>query len=110
MANIILDEKREEVEDGEPIKEACREMGVPFGCENGICGTCKITVDEGAENLNELNDKEEAMDDRDETHRLACQAKIVSGTVTIKLESSNNEDKLDEIDEDYLGGEQNGDE
>ena len=94
MANIILGDKREEVKDGSEIKEACKELGVPFSCEQGVCGTCKITVEEGADNLSELSDAEEDLD-MDESHRLACQCKIKSGVVVIKLEEKDKEEELD---------------
>lgn len=84
MAKIITEEgKEKEVPDGEPIKEACKELGIPFGCEDGQCGTCMIEVEEGQENLGELNDKEKNMG-MDETHRLACQCKLKSGLIKIK--------------------------
>ncbi|NQV91915.1 2Fe-2S iron-sulfur cluster binding domain-containing protein [Candidatus Woesearchaeota archaeon] len=107
MANVILGDKREEVKDGDNIKAACEELGVPFGCKEGVCGTCKIVIEEGEENLGPLTSKEEEMEDRDETHRLACQAKITSGTITIKIEDDDSDDdendfKEKDLDEDYL--------
>ena len=109
MANIILREKREEVKDGEPIKKACKELGVPFGCKEGICGTCKIIIEEGEENLAPLTEAEEEMEDCDLSHRLACQAKIISGTVIIKIEDEEEDNDEEEdlkekhnLDEDYL--------
>ena len=101
MANIILGEKREEVKDGDNIRAACEELGVPFGCKKGVCGACKIIIEEGEDNLGPLTAKEEQMEDRDETHRLACQATIKSGTVTIKVETVDDEEDK-EIDEHYL--------
>ena len=94
MASIILGDKREEVKDGSEIREACEELGVPFGCRQGHCGTCKITIEEGLDNLTDLTDAEEEMD-MDETHRLACQCRIKSGTVEIKLEEAKSEPELD---------------
>ncbi len=84
MAFIQKNNKKVELPDNYPIKEACMELDVPFGCQSGLCGTCKIDILEGAENLEELTPEEKEMGDRDYTHRLACQAKIKSGFIKIK--------------------------
>jgi len=84
MAKIILGDREVEVEDGAPVKEACMELGVPFGCENGICGTCIIEITEGADNLNDLNEAEKDME-MDKKTRLACQCRIKSGEIKIKF-------------------------
>jgi len=85
MTKIIFEGGGEkEIEDGEPIRETCEELGVPFSCTEGICGTCMIDILEGEENLSELTQQEKDMD-RDRKRRLACQCKINQGTVKIKL-------------------------
>jgi len=83
MATIQCEGKEFQLEDGSPIADTCRELDFPFGCENGICGTCEIEVIGGEENLNELNDLEL---DRglNRTRRLACQAKIKEGKVRLE--------------------------
>jgi len=84
MAKLITDDGEErEVKDGEPIAEAAKDLGIPFSCEDGICGTCMIEILEGKENLSELNQEEQDMGMDRET-RLACQCKIKSGLVKIK--------------------------
>ena len=83
MAILKTNDTEIEVTDGEKIQEACEQLGVPFGCSQGICGTCLIEIEEGGENLSEHTPEEEDMD-MGETHRLACQCKIKSGTVKIK--------------------------
>ena len=65
------------------IHRACKELGIPFGCENGVCGTCQMEVIEGKENLFPLNEKERDLF-ADETHRYACQCRIKQGIVRIK--------------------------
>lgn len=84
MAKIIFsdNDKKIEIKDGKPIKDACEKLGVPFSCTQGICGTCMIDVLEGQENLSELTQEEKDMG-RDKNHRLACQCKIKSGIVKI---------------------------
>lgn len=76
--------KSMELDDDEWIRDAAEEVGVPFGCEEGICGTCMIDIFEGAENFSELTEPEEDLM-RDREHRLACQCKIKKGEVKFKL-------------------------
>ena len=82
MARVINSKTHEEIqiEDGASIKEACEELGVPFCCTNGICGTCMIDIIEGEENLSELTEEEKDLE-RDRKHRLACQCKVKQGEV-----------------------------
>lgn len=84
MAKIISTKtnKEKEVFDNEPIQKACEKLGIPFQCEDGICGTCMIDIVKGEENLSELTEKEKDLD-RDKKHRLACQCKIKKGNVEI---------------------------
>ena len=84
MAKIILEGKEKEIKDGEAIKETCRDLGVPFGCESGVCQTCKIVVLEGQDNLELKNETEEG-NQLSVNERLACQCMIKSGSVKIKL-------------------------
>ncbi len=80
MAILIIDGEEREVADGSPIMDACDDLGVPFGCRVGQCGMCTITISEGLENLEPLNDCEVDMG-LEENQRLACQTVIRSGTV-----------------------------
>ncbi|MBI2125180.1 (2Fe-2S)-binding protein [Candidatus Woesearchaeota archaeon] len=85
MAMIKANDQQIELSDGAPIRDACEELGVLFGCREGLCGTCMIDILEGEDNLSELTEEEVAMD-RDREHRLACQTKIKKGTVTINFD------------------------
>lgn len=82
MAKIIAYGKEVDLPDNSPIIQACEELGVPFGCRAGQCGTCIITVEEGMENLEPKNYQEESMGLL-ENQRLACQARIRTGVVVI---------------------------
>lgn len=84
MAKVIHNNTKKEVEviDGNEIRDACEKLGVPFGCRNGLCGTCMVDIIEGEENLSELTEKEHDLE-RDRKHRLACQCKIKSGNIKI---------------------------
>lgn len=86
MARVIIGDHVEEVPDGTRVKEVAERAGIPFGCKQGICGTCKIEILSGDENLDELNEQEQYMEGRDRKHRLACQCSILKGTVKIKSE------------------------
>ena len=84
MAEIIFnDEDSKEIADGEAMKPYCEEMGVPFACEEGVCGTCIISIDEGMENLSEFTQEEiDFLGEQDE-ERLACQCYIKHGKVKV---------------------------
>ncbi|MBN2880812.1 2Fe-2S iron-sulfur cluster binding domain-containing protein [Candidatus Woesearchaeota archaeon] len=85
MENAILSNGTKEVElSPGPIIKAAEELGVPFLCRQGVCGTCKITIEEGMENLEELTEKEKAMN-LAPNQRLSCQAKIKGGKVRISF-------------------------
>ncbi len=73
-----------ELAEGEPIREAIEKLGVPFGCEEGICGTCMIDILEGENNLTDLTEAEKDLM-RDKRHRLACQCKIKKGEVKFEM-------------------------
>ena len=84
MAKIIYAKsgRAKEISDGGKIKLAAEELGVLFGCEDGVCGTCMIDVVSGEENLSELTQQEKDLE-RDGKHRLACQCRIKKGSVEI---------------------------
>jgi ferredoxin len=87
MAKLICVDTHEEhlLEDGSELQEACENSGVPFACTEGVCGTCVIEVVEGMENLSEFNQAEADFLGDLGTERLACQCKIKSGCVKIKI-------------------------
>ncbi len=87
MAKLIFEDTQEEFElqDGDPIAEACEQAGVPFACTEGVCGTCVIEVVEGMENLSEFNQAEEDFLGDLDRERLACQCRIKCGYVKVKF-------------------------
>jgi len=60
------------------------EMGVPFGCMAGECGTCCVYVEAGMDNLEPKSYAEECMS-LGESERLSCQIKIKTGYVRLVL-------------------------
>lgn len=85
MPKLIFNEEEEvELDENSPIKSHCEEVGIPFACEEGICGTCVIEVEEGMDNLSEFTQEELDFLGEQEMERLACQCKIKQGCVKIK--------------------------
>lgn len=82
MAKLYIDNIEYNITDGMQIAETAEAAGIPFSCNNGVCGTCQIIIKEGEENLNEINQEEKDLA-MDRTHRLACQCRINSGIVKI---------------------------
>lgn len=83
-----MDDIEYEAAEGEKLVDVARRAGssIPFGCTNGICGTCIVRATKGKENLSE-QDSEEAMTLEmfgadDPEHRLACQC-VLKGDVTL---------------------------
>lgn len=87
MPKLKFEDHSEEFElpEGSPIAEACEEVGVPFACTEGVCGTCVIEVKEGMENLSEFTQEEEDFLGELDCERLACQCKIKKGEVTLSF-------------------------
>jgi 2Fe-2S ferredoxin len=80
-----------EVAAGSAVIDACDAHGapVPFCCRSASCGTCRVHVVEGSEYLvppaqDEL-DVLEVYDDDPARIRLACQARLRPGEVTVRL-------------------------
>lgn len=84
MATLKTHERELPVEDGEGLQKPGEELGIPFGCTTGICGTCIVEVEEGVENLSKKTQEEHDML-LEGNERLLCQCKIKSGLVKIKF-------------------------
>lgn len=74
-----------DVPDGKALLEYAEQLGVPFGCQDGICGTCRCRVISGMEFLKPKNEKEVDMD-LEPDERLTCQCVILGGEVEIEIE------------------------
>jgi len=83
MAILEVDGQTKEVSSGEGLIAVATELGIAFGCTQGRCGTCRVTVLEGMENLSKQTDEEIEMGLND-NERLLCQCTIESGTVKVK--------------------------
>ena len=61
--------------------------GITYGCHEGDCGTCIMKVTEGWQNLSEpsvLEDKVLRENMAGKHNRLACQAQVLGGTISVK--------------------------
>ncbi len=58
---------------------------MPFGCTDGLCGTCRCTVVAGHEYLPPKNEKEVDMG-LDNGERLVCQLTIAGGKVEFSID------------------------
>ena len=91
MARIIFEQDQIdlEVEDGTLIQDAIAKAGanIEFGCREGECATCIVQILEGMEHLPAVNENEEVTLMEDELAagiRLACQLRILGGTVKLQ--------------------------
>ena len=79
------------VPDGGALVDTCddHEAPVPFSCKSASCGTCRIEILEGADELLAPADEELDVLDLFATapprYRLACQAKMKPGTGTLRV-------------------------
>jgi len=91
--NFVPDNAIHQIEDGSQLIEICDEIGVSlsFGCTEGTCGVCEITVLEGIKNLSKVTDEEKEYllpEDLEEGMRLGCQVKVRKGDVSITWKKS----------------------
>ena len=89
MAHIHFrpDNITHKVEDGSQLIDVCDEIDVSlsFGCTEGTCGVCELTVVDGTKNLSKITDEEKEYllpEDLQVGMRLGCQLKIRKGNVT----------------------------
>lgn len=90
MAKILFqtDNIAHEVEDGTRLIECCEDIDVslPFGCTEGTCGVCELTVIKGMENLSKVTDEETQYllpEDLEKGMRLGCQLMVKKGEVVL---------------------------
>lgn len=90
MAKLIRDDDEESREvtenDNDDLIDKAEELGVPFGCTDGRCGSCRAEVIEGMNNLTERTENETDMGfSEKDNYRLICQCKIKQGTVRVRF-------------------------
>jgi ferredoxin len=82
------------VEPGKTIQDIVEASGsaLPFGCRDGECGTCVVSIEQGMEYLSPMTDKEVKVLKEvligtvTEKSRLSCQMKVIkpNGLIRIK--------------------------
>ena len=84
MATIKSRSNQISVIDGGSL-DTTADLGVSFGCRNGVCGRCATTVVSGMENLSGHSEAEQAFG-LDPERRLICQCSVTGGTVELDLD------------------------
>jgi len=79
------------VKPGKTIQDIVEASGsaLPFGCRDGECGTCIVTIESGMEFLSDVTDKEKAvmkmLNEANPKARLSCQMKITEPNGLVRL-------------------------
>ncbi len=88
---IINDFLAVNVKPGKTIQDIVEASGsaLPFGCRDGECGTCVVSIESGMEFLSPVTDKEvtvmKMLNEKSPKARLSCQMKIVEPNGLIRL-------------------------
>ncbi|NHN29500.1 2Fe-2S iron-sulfur cluster-binding protein [Paenibacillus agricola] len=90
MPSIIFQTSGKTIEvaqDANLLRTSIRYEGsVPYKCGGGICGTCRVRIVDGHENLSKIMKKEVdrlGNEKINQGFRLACQTFITSGDITV---------------------------
>ena len=91
--NFIPDNLIHHIEDGCRLIDICDgiDVSLAFGCTEGSCGVCELTVMNGRSNLSKVTDEEKnylLTEDLDGGMRLGCQLKIRKGDVSLTWKKS----------------------
>ena len=83
--NVFGGDLEVQVPDGGPLVDVCDDASapVPFSCRSATCGTCRIEVVEGWENLSPPT-PDETYKELEEPYRLSCQTMLL-GDATVKV-------------------------
>lgn len=88
---IINDFLAINVKPGKTIQDVVEASGsaLPFGCRDGECGTCVVSIESGMEFLSSVTDKEKSvmkmLNESSPKARLSCQMKVVGSNGLIRL-------------------------
>ena len=93
-----------EVEEDQKLLDAALRAGIwlPYACNHGVCGTCKVEVLEGEVEHNEASGFALMDVERDEGKTLACCATL-SSDIVIEADVEEEQDALNLPVEDYTG-------
>ena len=88
---IVNDFLAVNVKPGKTIQDIVEASGsaLPFGCRDGECGTCIVSIESGMEFLSPMTDKEvtvmKMLNEKSPKARLSCQMKIIAPNGLIRL-------------------------
>lgn len=87
LVHFVLEDMDVEVPPGVSFLDVVEVSGadVTFGCRNGTCGTCRVRIESGMENLSPMNREEKdflATLDASNDERLGCQL-CINGDVRV---------------------------
>ncbi len=89
MGTVLVKNENAEVEvpDGSLLVELDGKCSILFACRVGSCGSCKVRVTEGAENLEPPGEVEQAglsVFSTDPSERLMCVCRLKGGKITVE--------------------------
>ncbi len=89
MARVYVknDDKWIDVEDGSKLDVLDGKCSVLFACREGVCGSCLVTILEGAENIEPPSEAEKATLESlgaAENQRLLCQVVLKKGELKVE--------------------------
>ncbi|MEW6036619.1 MAG: 2Fe-2S iron-sulfur cluster-binding protein [Candidatus Micrarchaeota archaeon] len=87
LVEVKNDNLQVEVPDGSLLVELDGKCSILFACKVGSCGSCKVRVVEGGENLEPPNEAEQAglsAFSTDPKDRLMCVCRIKSGRISVE--------------------------
>jgi len=85
MPKITLNGKEIEFPKDENPYSEFEKLGMDFSCHNGVCGTCKMKVLKGMENINQKTEMENEFP-LDDNERLGCQCHKITGDIVVEYE------------------------
>ncbi|APJ03352.1 2Fe-2S iron-sulfur cluster-binding protein [Silvanigrella aquatica] len=82
IIHFVLEDMEVEVPIGSTFQQIVDASGadVTFGCRNGTCGTCRIKIEKGTENISPMEREEKDFlqsIEANSNERLGCQIKIL---------------------------------
>jgi ferredoxin len=78
----LVSGEKVDLNDGDSLADAAESLGIPLACRAGVCGSCRVKIVSGMENLNDRSEEADMLGLED-NERLMCKASIKQGEVII---------------------------